>query len=92
MFGKGILAHKLLKLFVCLTSLSLLIILHVGTVYTDSEVEDSEMKMFRDHIEKVRTTTYPGIDEKLMQVEEKLRTGIPLKECCSVCHVKSVKE
>ena len=91
MFEKGIFAKKLLRLFVCLTSLFLLILLHVSPVYTDSNAEDNEMNMFRDHIEKVRDK-YPGIDEKLMQVEEKLNTGIPLKECCSVCHVKSGNE
>jgi hypothetical protein len=45
--------------------------------------------MFREHVEKVKHK-YPEIDKKLMHIEEKLRIGIPLKDCCYDYHVKKV--
>ena len=90
MLEKGIFANKLLKLFVFLSSLSLLILLHVIPVYTDSDVKDNEINMFRDHVDNVKNK-YPELDRKLIEIEEKLKTGIPVKECCKDCHLKSQK-
>lgn len=86
MIEKEVFANKLLKLFVCLSSLSLLFLMHVGPVYTDSDVKDNEMKMFRDHVENVKNK-YPELDKKLIEIEEKLKTGTPVKDCCKDCHL-----
>jgi hypothetical protein len=88
MLEEGIFANKLLKLFVFLSSLSLLILLHVSPVYTDSDLKDNEMNMIRDHIKNVKDK-YPELDNKLIEIEEKLKTGTPVKDCCKDCHVKS---
>ena len=62
--------------------------MHVSPVYTDSDVKDNEMNMFRNHIENVKNK-YPELDKKLIEIEEKLRTGTPVKDCCKDCHLKS---
>jgi hypothetical protein len=90
MLKKGIFANKLLKLFVFLSSLSLLFLLQVTPVYTDSDVKDNEMKMFRNHVDNVKNK-YPELDEKLIEIEEKLKTGTPVKDCCKDCHLNSQK-
>jgi len=88
MFEKGIVASQLLKLFGLLFSLSLLILLHVSPVYADSDLKDNEMNMIRDHIENAKNK-YPEIEKKLIDIEEKLKAGTPVKDCCKDCHVKS---
>lgn len=88
MINKEIFANKLIKLFVCLSFLFLLFLMHVSPVYTDSDVQDNEMNMFRNHIENVKNQ-YPELDKKLIEIEEKLRTGTPVKDCCKDCHYPS---
>ena len=86
--GKEIFASKLLKLFVLFSSLSSVLILSASPVYTDSDLKDNEMNMIRDHVENAKNK-YPEIDKKLIDIEEKLKAGTPVKDCCKECHIKS---
>jgi hypothetical protein len=88
MIEKEVFANKLLKLFVFLISLSLLIFLLVSPVYTDSDSKDNEINMLKTHLENVKNK-YPELDKKLIEIEEKLRTGTSIEDCCKDCHVKS---
>jgi len=90
MLKKSIFASKFLKLSVFLSSLSIALLLCGTPVYTDSNVQDNEMKMFRDHIENVKNK-YPELDKNLAEIEEKLKTGTPVKDCCKDCHIKIQK-
>ncbi|OGW39147.1 MAG: hypothetical protein A2Y97_13010 [Nitrospirae bacterium RBG_13_39_12] len=82
-----IFANRLLKLLGFLFSLFfLLIVLKVNPMYANPEVEDNELDMIKKHVENVKHK-YPQIDNKLLQVEEKLKTGKHLKDCCNECHM-----
>ena len=85
MIKREIFTNKLLKLLVCLSFLFLLFLMHVSPVYTDSDEKNNEMNMFRNHIENVKNK-YPELDKKLIEIDEKLKTGTPVKDCCKVCH------
>lgn len=82
---KVILANHFLKVF--LFSLLLLIFTTDSPVYASPDWKEKEISKIRQHVEKVRHK-YPGADEKLRQIEEKLKTGVSLKDCCYDCHKK----
>jgi hypothetical protein len=85
--GKEIFASKLLKLFVFLSSLSLVLLVQVSPVYPDSDAKDNEMNMLKEHIEKAKHK-YPELNKKAIEIEEKIKTGTPVKDSCKNCHIQ----
>ena len=84
---KWILNKIILRLFVFLFSLLFLFFLGINPLYAEPDSKEDEINFIRRHTEKVKHT-YPEIDKKLMQIEEKLKTGTPVEDCCNDCHVK----
>jgi len=93
---KRIAVNHRLRLSMFLFFLVLLIFSTIGLAYADSGLSPDgmdqvavKMAMIRTHVQK-NGNLDPETADQLRQLEEKLRAGSSLKECCQFCHTDKI--